>query len=198
MSTDAETPDPKRDERHGLAGELAALLDALQALYTQISTKLWHRRMEPPPPSALAGDSADITGALSGHIERTAAEAASGAIDNPPEKPTEHPVKSVPAGGKKRPEPGMRLFSGFTRHLRRRGRGAGQRHLGEKLRADTLRHINDALRLARRGDAQGAKLRTELAESAMRTASNYLPEEEYLAFKQELEERLKGIVGDRR
>ena len=196
MSADGETSSPERGKRRLLVDELAALLDSLRTLYTQISAKLWHRRMQPPEPSPMAGDSADITGSLSGHIERSAAEARASSEPSPgADSSMERSGRSGTVHKKPRQSPTSRLFSGLSRYFRRRGGSAGYHRLGEKMRADTTRHINQALRLAKRGDARGAKVRAELAESAMKTASQYLPEEEYRTFKQHVESRLEEIVG---
>lgn len=196
MSADSEESGSEKQKRSMLVNELAALLDALRKLYAQISVKLWHRRMEPSPPSPLAGESADITGSLNGHIERSVSEARASSEPSPSaDSPMESPAGFGTRHKEKRLLPGVRLFSGLSKYFKRRGGGAGYRRLGEKMRAETTRHINEALRLARRGDVQGAKVHTELAESAMKTASRYLPEEEYRAFQQDVETRLKAIVG---
>jgi hypothetical protein len=196
MSADGETPSPERGKRRLLVDELAALLDSLRTLYTQISAKLWHRRMQPPAPSAMAGESADIAGSLNGHIERAASEARVSSEASPgADSSMERSGQSVVGRENPLQIPGLRLFSGLARYFRRRGGSAGYQRLGEKMRANTTRHINQALRLAKRGDARGAKVRAELAESAMKTASQYLPEEEYRTFKQHVESRLEEIVG---
>ncbi len=190
MSADGETPSPERGKRRLLFNELAVLLDSLRTLYTRISAELWHRRTQPPAPSALVGESADIAASLSGHIERSAAEAStetSPGVDGLTER-------SDAVRKKSKHLPTSRLFSDLSSRFRGKGGSVASQHLGEKMRADTMRHINMALRLAKRGDARGAKVHAELAESAMKTASQYLPEEEYRVFKQDVETQLKDIA----
>lgn len=196
MSADGETPNPESGKGRLLAHELAALLDSLRRLYTRISAHLWQRRMQPPEASALAGESADIADSLSGHIERSAAEArASPESFADAQSARERSGRSGTIRKKPRQSPSFRLFDALSKHFKRSGGSAGYHRLGEKMRADTLRHINKALRLAKRGDTRGAKVHAGLAENAMKTASQYLPEEEYRAFKQDVEKRLKEIVG---
>ncbi len=190
MSTDGEAPSPGSGKRGLLVNELAALLQSLRTLYTQIAANLWHRRMQPPEPSAMAGESADIADSLSGHIERMAAEAST----EPSPGADGSTERSDAVRKKSKLLPPSRLFSALSSRFRGKSGSVASQQLGEKMRADTMRHINKALRLAKGGDAQGAKVHAELAENAMKTASQYLPEEEYRTFKQDVETRLKEIA----
>ena len=65
--------------------------------------------------------------------------------------------------------------------------------MSERMRAKTIEHIKKALRLAKQGDAEGANVNAELAEAAMNTAIEYMSEEEYPAFKEEVERRLGAL-----
>ncbi len=192
MSTDGETPSPGSGKRNLLVNELAALLQSLRTLYTQVAAKIWHRRMQPPEPSALAGESPDIAGSLSGHIERTAAEAEASTEPSPDADGSMERSDAVRKKSKLLPP--SRLFSALSSRFKGKSGSVASPQLGEKMRADTTRHINKALRLAKDGDAQGAKVHAELAENAMKTASQYLPEEEYRTFKQDVETQLKEIA----
>ncbi len=65
----------------------------------------------------------------------------------------------------------------------------------EKMEAKTMEYINKAMRLAKQGNAEGAKVNAELAESALKTVIEYMSEEEYQAFRKEVENRMQAIMG---
>jgi hypothetical protein len=75
----------------------------------------------------------------------------------------------------------------FARH---RGQAGLDSLMAEKMRANTLDHLNRALILARRGEGEGARIHADLAETAMETAAKYMSEEEYRALEAEVERRL--------
>jgi hypothetical protein len=62
--------------------------------------------------------------------------------------------------------------------------------MAEKMRANTLDHLNRALILARLGQGDGARIHADLAETAMETAVRYMSQEEYRALEAEVERRL--------
>ncbi len=44
----------------------------------------------------------------------------------------------------------------------------------EKMEAKTMEYINKVMRLAKQGDAEGAKINAELAESTLKTVIEYM------------------------
>ncbi len=199
MSGDAEKKPAEAPERHFFADELRALMGALQHLYFSVSSQLLHRRLQPPNPSSMAGDSADISASLAAHLDQTAQNSSAtantgGAAPAPSAEST-----GAGAGIRRRSateRSGLGIFGDLSKHFRQgRARVDVSPHMSEKMRANTMDHISKALRLARQGNAQGAKVHADLAEHAMKAASQYMPEEQYRVFKQEVENRLKSIVG---
>lgn len=203
MSANTEKQSKKVGKRHFLTDELHALMNALQHLYLSISSKLVTRRIEPRAPSAMAGDSADIAASLDAHLGQQA-EASQRALAERAAQVNGQAEQAIASEGEQhvkrhRPEgkrSGLGLFGVLSKHFRRgAAKGDALASLGEKMKANTTDHINKALRLARQGNAQGAKMHAELAENAMKTASAYMPEDEYKAFKEMVENRLKSIIG---
>lgn len=68
--------------------------------------------------------------------------------------------------------------------------GSLEPYMREKMRVNTLDHINKALTLARQGHAEGASIHAELAESAMKAAAQYMSDDEYRLLREEVESRL--------
>jgi hypothetical protein len=65
--------------------------------------------------------------------------------------------------------------------------------MGEQLKKRTIEHIHHALSLAREGKSEAAETYAELAESALETAAEYLPQDDFLAFKDEVEALISGL-----
>ena len=68
--------------------------------------------------------------------------------------------------------------------------------LGEHLEKETFRYMAQALVCARQGNVEAAEVCAKAAESALKLAAHYLPEEEYRRFKDEVMSRLTRS-GDR-
>ena len=66
--------------------------------------------------------------------------------------------------------------------------------LAERLYANTLEHVNNALRLAKQGDREGAYACAEYAEQAIRLARNHLSEDEYEDFRSNVEKRFHSLT----
>ncbi len=176
---------------------LSGLLEALKSLYRRISARLWRKRLSAATGPISAGEeSAAIQRSLTSHLEESAEqyEQASSA-----EEPIGHGLAgdatAISTKAIKPSKPGF--FKSLARHFGRRHAVADlQPHLAEQMQAKTTEHINKALQLARRGKAQGAKVHVELAEEAMKTASQYMDKQAYATYKEEVERRLKDILSD--
>lgn len=172
--------------------DLASLIESLRLLFAQVSRRLLEHRLTERSPSSSTADSADISDALDNHLELTAADAAS----QEPESAASRSPAGEPKATSKAATVPPGLFTALARRFRKRRWAVNQPHLGEKMRATTNDHINQALRLARSGNVQGAKLHTELAENAMKTASQYMSDEDFRAFKEKVEGRIRSILND--
>ncbi len=172
--------------------DMGDLIQELKQLYKLISQHLWHRRMSEAKPGE-ARQSAEIHASLSEHVDIDAGDRNTreeGAETVGPLGPQEQPVarKSAEKG------PRLGLFKALSQHFSRRRRAVhAQPHLAKQMQEQTHNHINRALQLARQGQAGNAKMHLELAEQAMRTASQYMPEAEYAEFKEKVEERLQEV-----
>jgi hypothetical protein len=137
---------------------------------------------------------------LGDHIDKTAAASAKPDTSATGEKPAapvpateSRPIASARKAGQGRS--GSGLFGALSKYFsRHRGSAHVEPFMREKMRSNTLDHINKAMVLAKRGDAQGAKIHAGLAENAMRTAGEYMSDEEYRQFKEKVETRLKSVM----
>jgi hypothetical protein len=200
MPQEDQASDPVGLQRRFLIDELQALMDALRELSLRIGAHRVRQRISASRLSAPVGERVRIRESLEPHLEATAATV--GARRDPPRGASEgegtvvapldaeaHPAEPVPGAGI------GRFFREVAVSLRRRrGIADFQPHLGEKMQATTIRHINRALSLAKQGNAAGAKVYAGLAESAMETAGRYMAAEEYRAFREEVESRLSSLV----
>jgi hypothetical protein len=170
--------------------DLGGLLDSLYRLYLQISHRLLDGRLEfndtPTSPrdvnigSKLDRRLADVA-AVAGEQDGDKSAAAVGAAS------AARPVPQRPEGR----VGGLRGM--LVRGFRRRPVTRSQQHLGEKMQASTWEHINKAHLAARQGKLETARMHAGLAQNAMETASRYMRDEEYEAFKTDVEARIHSI-----
>jgi len=69
--------------------------------------------------------------------------------------------------------------------------------LANKLKQCVWDHVHTAHRYARSGDSETAKLHANIASSAIKTLSHYLPEAEYEAFYNEIDSELNLVAAER-
>jgi hypothetical protein len=195
MSTDRRTTDSTAPGQTILT-ELQTLLGSLLGLYAQVSSRLLNSRMRTKQESAASREGIPVEKLLARHIDETAAAFAQAQRASDGEKPAAsprtsrtRPTVSADKAGARRPAAGLlgALSQYFDRH-------PSSPHceplVREKMRSRTLDHINKALVLARQGDAERAKIHAGLAESAMRTAAEYMSDEEYREFTAQVQSRL--------
>jgi len=191
----SESPSPGGGRRPLF--DLSGLLDDLHRLYLQVGGRLLHHRLQSSD-SESAGRDVNIEGKLGRRLEDVATQAqVNAAVDEASVPAAEQDAASYrrPATRTSRGMIGG-LRSKLTGGFRRSVGSQSQLHLGEKMQASTWEHINKAQRLARLGKLESARLHAGLAENAMQTASRYMGEEEYAAFKSDVEARIKSIVAD--
>lgn len=178
--------------------ELQGLIHSLLGLYSQISSRMLSSRLETRREPTTAREGLPIEHLLGDHIERTAANAPASDGASVPDKPAvskSAPGRRSTASTREADQErsGLGLFGALSSYFgRHRSSANAEPFLREKMRTNTLNHINKALVLAKQGDAKGAKIHAGLAESAMQTAGEYMDEEEYLQFKTEVETRLQA------
>lgn len=197
MPTD-QAPQDSSPRTRTVVRELQGLIQALLGLYSQVSSRLLSSRMETRHESTAGRDGLPIEDLLGDHIERTAAESAPPDGANAPDKPppaspaADHrPAASAKKAHQERS--GLGLFGALSNYFgRHRSSAQTEPYLREKMRQNTVDHINKALVLAKQGDAKGAKVHAGLAESAMQTAGDYMSDEEYLQFEEEVGTRLQA------
>lgn len=83
-------------------------------------------------------------------------------------------------------------LNGLTRLFKKRGTTiVVQPHLSDKLKKSVRQHLNAALRLARQGDIDNAKLHADLTCNAMHQLVSYMPQEEFTQFNSQISAKLE-------
>ena len=179
MSGNGENSWPGGRKTGSVWAELKLLIDTLLGLQTQISTRLLAARQET---RASSDTGSGEVSTLRDKLESS--EEAAGLAPKPG-----HAIdENLAAAAEDVPLRPNELSERLTDHHAERGSDHG---LGAKLRADTMDHLNRALLLAKQEHRDGAYVHAELAENAMRLASQHIPEPEYPAFREEVERRLE-------
>jgi hypothetical protein len=190
-----DTPTPGNGPRPLL--DLSGLLDTLHRLYLQISGRLLHRRLQPPPADGPVRD-IDIANQMDARLAQVATLAREQQTEQGQSQSVDSPAARANPESASQPTPGlMETQEGVQAPGGRRGAvAASQPQLGEKMQAATWEHINKAQLFARQGKLESARLHAGLAQNAMETASRYMGDEEYAAFKTDVDARVQAIETD--
>ena len=181
-----------------LMGKLRTMISTLRDLYRQILSKLLQGRLQGQQGAGQARGSVPISALMAEQIAKADEESGQqkGGADS------ERPVSPTPTTGgftntralkndSEPPLPG--LFSALSqRFSRHRSQAKLEPFMAEKMRANTLDHVNKALGLARRGNAEGARIHAKLAEIAMETAGDYMSDDEYSQLRETVEARFRS------
>jgi len=178
---------------------LGTLINALRELFTQMASRLLHERLQRQNGSVKKRGSVPIRSLMAKHIAESAERAgqqqrAAGEESRAASAPASGGFADTGAlkGGSEPTRPGV--FSDLSqRFARHRSQAKLEPFMAEKMRANTLEHVNKALALARQGNAQGAQIHAELAETAMETAGEYMSDDEYGWLKETVEARLRSM-----
>ncbi|MEN8764205.1 MAG: hypothetical protein ABF290_17475 [Thiogranum sp.] len=182
--------------------EINALLHALQKLYARITSLVLHKRMDSYREEADSVADHDLASLLSDHIDRLAAPRPENSGEQQ-HRVSEQKVQTVTQNS----TPGRphadhqvsivgRTFSGLGRYLKSsRTETVLDPELSKKLKMSAWHHIHTALRLARQGEAETAKLHLDIASQALKEAAHYMSREEHIALIVEVEEKLGEISG---
>lgn len=181
---------------------MASLLDVISQLYLRISEKLLQVRMDQPKKQPGPVADAAIAGLLIQRVRECAADRAK-QIAPQATAVALHDVDAEEGGPRfggsaaragtgpaegRAPMPPSQLALQFSKEPRV---GTLQPHIGERLKQRTLEYVNHALALANQGDVEAADACARLAESALKTAADYLSESEYRKLQAEVLSRIQ-------
>lgn len=167
------------------------LLDALRNLYSKVVLRALHLRMHSNNKTYKSNHHHDISKHLTRHIEHLTKV----------ESPTKNGINTANTfirNGDNQNNQNKRLittlFDGFSKFLKSDKTHSRQYvYLSERLKKSAWTHIHSALRMARQGDKTSAKLHADIANSALKEASHYMPVEEYKVFCEEVTDALSEI-----
>jgi len=202
MAADGRTPDSGPGKPNPWTDWLQTLIRSLQSLYAELSARLLESRLQAGAGTNEPRESAPIQDLLSEHIVNQVEGPAPTEQAQQPEasadtKPMTRagPRRGPVRGARTIPAPVVDSLSGYF--SRYRSSAHRQPFLRDRMRSNTLHHINKAISLAKAGNEKSARFHAKLAESAMKTAGQYMSDEEYSKFREEVEARMraKGTSG---
>ena len=176
MSKDPDQVEQNGEQPGFLWKELRHLIEILQDLHLQVSSKLLEKRVRPPADFGGEEGGLDISQTLKEYVDtnlggqtkyQEAVKDVPEALSATPDEPTPADATSAPPVQTEGPVNPNEL-SGYLKD-----KTTGQefaRYMGEKMRTTTLEHLNRTVQLARQGNRQGAYIHAELAENAMPTS----------------------------
>jgi hypothetical protein len=190
-SSDSVTSDSAKS--HGF---LQDLIERLHHLMIVISSKLRHAQIHHSPMGDAKGDY-DIWERLGNHLQQVPVREKPDA--KPRAIPKEASIEGYQSGSlASYTMPAAPPSNELRKHNKRKAAHQKQPRISEQLKSKTMEHINIALILAAEGNQEGVRLHIDLANSAMHTASRFLSHEDYEAFEEKVESRLRSIIdGDR-
>ena len=183
---------------------LERLISDLRHLYLKISSLIIRSRTDHR--GLGGGDTSDITVAESLHshikISNNQAPLESGnstdlPVISPPEK-SDVP-RAADASVKGNGMVGEGFFKELSNWLKNRsGVPVVEPHIAGELKASAEEHIHKAIIAAKQSKVEAAKLHSDLAESAVRTAADFMSKDDYQDFKRDVHDRLNAIlIGNR-
>jgi hypothetical protein len=177
-----------------------SLIKGIMQLYMQISTRLVQLRVGKSGSGSASAANIDLAGPLIARVREHAAQAArvaeTRAVSGASQDASSDPSPSTREGragdgGPLPPHTASTVPGELAHHLSREPRAfALQPPIGEQLKRRTFQYVNHALELANEGKVEAAETCAKLAESALKTAADYLSEEEFLAFRSEVMSRI--------
>ena len=174
---------------------LRDLIDHLHHLIMVISSKLRHTQMQSSPMGDPKGDY-DIWERLGNHLQQVPVR------EKRDVKPRENPKakEAFREAGQRGSladltNPAVLPSNEIGQHNKSQAAHQHLPRLGEQLQFKTMEHINIALILAAEGNQDGVRLHIDLANNAMQTASRFMSHEDYEAFEEKVERRLRAIIG---
>ncbi len=182
-----------------MSTELTALIQTLRQVYFRVSSSLLQRRMDRTKLGGGDTSNINIAEPLRKHIDILTAQKSSDSGYEVDEAGALHPENTdisdtARATGEATTRGGWSFNDLATWIKKRGGLPVMEPHIAEKLKNSARQHINEALRLARQGKNEAAKVHAELAENAVKTAAHYMSEDAYHDFKMYVLDRLDSII----
>jgi hypothetical protein len=196
-------PAARGENRSNEPGEkVDSLIKGIMQLYMQVSTRLLQFRVDRSASTGGEAADTDVAKLLIARVREhaadsggagnmTASSSAAGSVrsEASAEESADEPMVSGADAAMQNPSA---LPNELSLHLARGPKAGGLRpRIGEQLKRRTFDYINQALDLAKQGKIESAETCAKLAESALRTAAEYLSAEEFLAFKNEVRSRVQ-------
>jgi hypothetical protein len=182
-----------------------ALIESITRLYRQISERLLQARVDSARRHGGSAPKIDIAESLIARVRANATQNRSDRPERTLSTESTSPVAPGHEGGEaisslqgaptpyhERPLLPNELAMQFSKEPRA---GALLPAVGEQLKRRTFEYINRALELGKEGNAECAETYAKLAECALKTAADYLSEDEYLLFTQEVLSRVAPSDG---
>ena len=173
-----------------------AMINALRDLLSEVASKLLNRRLTRQDDAADPTAGVPIKDRMHARIAELAEEPAETSEAPDKDAPiraasSSHPLRGSTAKKKAPWQAVSGMFSALAhRFSLHRGHAKLEPFMAEKMRRSAFDHVNQALILAKKGDAEGARIHAELANSAMETAADYMSDEELNQLRKMIEERL--------
>lgn len=169
------------------------LLESLKQLFFRVVTLRAESRARSTSNNNSI-NSQNIVSSLSDCVDKLAADASNKPANTArPHTPDSGNIKHGRAPFSTNPSPRDKPGE-LSLHLKESHKYSGvSQDTGNKLMHSTWEHFHAAIRLARQGDIDAARMHIELTNSALKEAANYLPESEYSKFSKEVIKALKQI-----
>jgi len=169
-----------------------ALLSTLKKLYSHLAMVLVQMRSYSYRKSSHAFD---ITSILNSKVDDLVVHATreNTSLDKKTEKVQQsnltHSKIQTEYSQKEKSEKVLDAESEFAKHLQqRKSISVTQPHMGDKLKKSAWEHIHSAIRYAKQGKADTAKMHTDIAGHAIEEAGHYLNDEEYSELVYQIED----------
>ena len=187
-----------KNENHTLLKTLKELYNQLGALMTKIRFRSYR--------TVIKSDSTfNITSILNNQVEKLASESV---ITTPHIEPNEI-IMQQPKGSlskltiKDQSDMEHKNVSGaesdFAKHLKlSKSSAVNHSYMGDKLKESAWEHIHSAIRFAKQGQVDKAKVHADIAGHAIEEAGHYLNHEEYSALVNRIEDYFTNSKKDKK
>lgn len=172
----------------------SSLLKRLQELYSKVVLLIFKKRIDSYRNSIHIDDRTGFHRTLSAQIDKVAT------VDNEkgPGNTSNHPITDNNSTeiDKKRHSIKLlyKIWNSLGSYFRRSPRGTTyHQNMGERLKESVWDHSHAALRLARQGKLEQARLHVDIANNALMEVGHYMDESEFKAFSTEVQKSLNKV-----
>ena len=186
-----------------MSGFYSALVNEVRRLYELVVLSILHKRINDYHQHSdyvASPHAGEIKSALLSYIDNVPV------IDSPSKKTIFNAASIIPA----HPEPDKYLKEAYPTDTHRVN---NYKHVGDlskyfksrrkayelmpgikdKLKLSVWEHINASIRCAHKGDKRNAKMHIDIANSAFKEVSHYLPEQQYAEFSEKVNQHLNAL-----